>query len=418
MLRLGPRPLRLACRLPGGRPLVLLAELAKTTWLLLFPVWPALWLVWAFSAPLDPAIQSRRSQALQLTCLLLLGIASIDVGYGGERVFRPLGRFRFTSQTLGGDVDAEIRCRQGANRFQGTWLEALPVPLPENYVLGLDIQKRDFEAGLYSYLRGQWRTDGWWSYYVYACAVKTPLGTLLLLSLAAGLSIWPRFGGAGWRNETVLLGPPVAIFLLVSFQTGINHHARYVLPALPFLFIFASKVVKPGGGQGKLLGCITGLALAASIASSMSVYPHSLSYFNELVGGPRRGPQHLLGGNVDWGQDILYLRSWYRDHPLARPLHLAHAAYFDPVVAGLPFAEPPVDPNWRYLGGQTPASGVGPHPGWHAVSVNRLHDWTDQYAYFRRFQPLVTVGYSIHVYHLTLDDANRVRRELGLPELP
>ncbi len=27
-------------------------------------------------------------------------------------------------------------------------------------------------------------------------------------------------------------------------------------------------------------------------------------------------------------------------------------------------------------------------------------------------------GYSIYIYHMTLDEANRVRRELGLPELP
>jgi hypothetical protein len=27
-------------------------------------------------------------------------------------------------------------------------------------------------------------------------------------------------------------------------------------------------------------------------------------------------------------------------------------------------------------------------------------------------------GYSIYVYHIMLDKANQVRRELGLPELP
>jgi hypothetical protein len=27
-------------------------------------------------------------------------------------------------------------------------------------------------------------------------------------------------------------------------------------------------------------------------------------------------------------------------------------------------------------------------------------------------------GYSIYIYHISLDEANRVRRELGLPELP
>ncbi len=27
-------------------------------------------------------------------------------------------------------------------------------------------------------------------------------------------------------------------------------------------------------------------------------------------------------------------------------------------------------------------------------------------------------GYSIYIYHITTDEANRVRKELGLPELP
>ncbi len=28
------------------------------------------------------------------------------------------------------------------------------------------------------------------------------------------------------------------------------------------------------------------------------------------------------------------------------------------------------------------------------------------------------IGYSIYIYRITLDEANGVRRELGLPELP
>ena len=44
------------------------------------------------------------------------------------------------------------------------------------------------------------------------------------------------------------------------------------------------------------------------IASSLSIYPHSLSYFNELVGGPLNGANHLLGSNVDWGQNLHYLQ--------------------------------------------------------------------------------------------------------------
>jgi hypothetical protein len=48
-----------------------------------------------------------------------------------------------------------------------------------------------------------------------------------------------------------------------------------------------------------LLGCWM-------LSSSLWIYPHSLSYFNESIGGPLNGPKHLLGSNVDWGQDMQY----------------------------------------------------------------------------------------------------------------
>ena len=60
------------------------------------------------------------------------------------------------------------------------------MPLPKNYVLGVDLQKRDFESySQPSYLRGQFSPRGWWYYYLYALAVKVPLGTWLLVGLAA-----------------------------------------------------------------------------------------------------------------------------------------------------------------------------------------------------------------------------------------
>jgi hypothetical protein len=45
----------------------------------------------------------------------------------------------------------------------------------------MDLQRVDLEAGWLSYLHGQWRQGGWWHYYLYALAVKLPLGTLALL---------------------------------------------------------------------------------------------------------------------------------------------------------------------------------------------------------------------------------------------
>ena len=36
---------------------------------------------------------------------------------------------------------------------------------------------------------------------------------------------------------------------------------------------------------------------------------------------------------------------------------------------------------------------------------------------FLNFQPVAMAGYSIYIYHITLADANRERRQMGLPEL-
>lgn len=72
--------------------------------------------------------------------------------------------------------------------------------------------------------------------------------------------------------------------------------------------------------------------LAWFVASSLWIYPHSLSYFNESVGGPLNGPNHLLGSNVDWGQDVRYLHCWLERHA---PASQHNVRYFG--SSGLPY---------------------------------------------------------------------------------
>ncbi|MGE0377967.1 MAG: hypothetical protein AB7I48_15265 [Planctomycetaceae bacterium] len=65
-------------------------------------------------------------------------------------------------------------------------------------------------------------------------------------------------------------------------------------------------------------------ALLATAASTLRVYPHQLAYFNELAGGPDNGYRHLLGTNLELGQDLLALREtiapathvWFNLHGL------------------------------------------------------------------------------------------------------
>lgn len=383
-----------------------LAELTKTSWIVLFALWPLIWLArtWPDRRRLSRGTWLRESR--QLAVILLLGLYMINLGYGFEGSFQKLGDYGFVSETLGGPRSDSTSYRDVRNRFQDTWLAAMPVPLPKNYLMGIDLQKWDFEQKMLSYLGGEWRMGGWWYYYLYALAIKVPLGTWILVLLALLAGLFGRGYAAGWRDELVLLAPIVVILTLISSQTGFNHHLRYVLPIFPFAFIWISKVVRAVEFGHRKIAAAAAAALLWSVGSSLWVYPHSLSYFNELVGGPTGGHVHLGGvavdSNIDWGQDLLYLKRWLDDHPEAQPLHLALNGAYDASIAGIDYTLPPTDPQ----------------PGWHALSVNRIRSQAREYEYFLKFKPLAMAGYSIYIYHITLEDANRVRRELGLPELP
>jgi hypothetical protein len=51
------------------------------------------------------------------------------------------------------------------------------------------------------------------------------------------------------------------------------------------------------------------------------------------------------------------------------------------------------------------------------MSVHRIYSDTQNYRYFLEFKPVAMAGYSIYIYHVTVEDANRIRRRLGVPEL-
>ena len=155
--------------------------------------------------------------------------------------------------------------------------------------------------------------------------------------------------------------------------------------------------------------------MAWSVISSLCVLPHSLSYFNELVGGPEGGHSHLGGSNADWGQDLLYLGQWYGAHREARPLHVAYdLSLVDPREAGIAWSQVPVGPHSDTADGRAIAT-LGPLPGWYAVSVNKIHNRERDFDYFLEFKPVAIAGYSIYIYHIGVEEANRVRRKLGLP---
>jgi len=394
-----------------------LTLLTKMTWIILFGLWPMLWLAWRWPRRRDRSRHLLLREGCLLAAILLIGLYAINLGYVFEGSFKRLGDYKFVSHVFSGRDNPDLSAPYAGNRFAGAALGNIPVPLPQNYLAGIDLQKWDFERGFWSYLRGEWRMGGWWHYYLYGLTIKVPLGTWLLLLTGLLVCLRRPSYAANWRDELLLLAPMAIVLVLVSSQTGFNHHLRYVLPILPFAFIWAGKVGQAVAWRHWKVVSLAAAALAWSVTSSLWVYPHSLAYFNELVGGPTGGHAHLLSSNIDCGQDLLYLKSWVDDHPESQPLWSAFCGPYDVSVAGIDHRSLLTGPHFRPNERQVPDT-IDPRPGWYAISVNMLRSRFGEYAYFLKLEPVAMAGYSIYIYHITPDEANRIRRELGLAQLP
>jgi hypothetical protein len=418
-----------------------LAQLTKFTLLALYPIWLVLVaLSWATRRRRVAAhFPAARQAVLHATVIVAVSFLVINCGYEFSGTGTPLAEVPFVSHTFAGQprrpLPAHALDPGVGNRFQDNWLGSLPLPVPADYVRGIDVQRYDFERFGFvvgSYLRGEWREEGWWYYYCYALLVKVPVGTWALALAALGMTVlrFPR--PVPLLEDCFLWVPGLAFLVLVSSQTGFNHHMRYVFPALPFLAVAVSRVgVGLNRGTPRASATAVVCLLACTAASSLRVWPHSLSYFNELAGGPENGHAHLLDSNIDWGQDLLELRDWQARHPEARPLGLRHFGYYDPSLLGIDYVQIPRE---QELGTSFRTTAdwqqFGPQPGYFALSVNYLcgrgmmsippserGKATHGLGYFRLFTPIGQAGFSIYIYHVTRSEANAVREQLGLPPL-
>jgi hypothetical protein len=330
-----------------------LAQLTKATALLLVPILAAILLVRAVqevrqrretssrpdrkeaASPLPPrkegasilpawrqsASTLARAAARSCAIFLLFGIVTVialNLGFWGEGTFTPLGRYTFGSTAFKALGNIPL-------------LRELPLPLPHAYVQGLDMVSRNAIAETWSYLRGRYSQSGFRSYFLWGFLVKVPLATQVLVVLA--LWLWCRGRARAPAADAFLVVPVVLLLLDLSLFFTLDIGFRYFLPALPFLFVFAARVAAPGGylplalpSAWKAAGwraatwrsaawrapawkaaAVAGL-VAWLIASSFSVHPHYLAYFNELAGGPTSGWRWLIDSNLDWGQDDEYVR--------------------------------------------------------------------------------------------------------------
>jgi len=389
-----------------------LAELSKTTWIILIPLWPLLWILCRFLSPRETKV-IWKPEIVQVLLILLMGWWILNLCYGFEGTFQRLGSFEFVCPSLGAKVD-KLGFVSPGNRFTGTLLGNIPVPFPRDYIIGIDFMKMEFDLKEYSYLNGTWQLGGWWYYYIFAILYKETVGFLLLFALALCTSIVSSFRcRVSVGGILPLVVPGLTVFAFVSSQTGFSHHIRYILPAFPFAIIYTSRIGQYLSKKSIPACAFIGICMCWSVVSSLSIFPHHMSYFNELVGGPKRGYKFLDDSNLDWGQDLFYVKFWMNRHKTAVPLHLSYdVALIDPAWVGISYLPVPAGPSAMSKVSGDP---VGPLPGWYCLSIKHIYlNQLHTYDYFRDLTPVDWVGYTMPVYHISVEEANLLRHRYGL----
>ena len=257
-------------------------------------------------------------------------------------------------------------------------------------------------GGQWAFFFGEHSYQGWWSYFVVAFLIKTPVGSLVLI---VGSIFFYRARRSLGPHEAILLLVPVSIIFLAATQSKTNIGLRHILPVYPFLFVLASRLATVRFNRRWLAQFLVGAPLIFTAVSSLRIAPHQLAYFNELVGGPDEGYRYLSDSNIDWGQDLRGVKV-YMDKENLTIIYLSYFGTAPPSYYGIRYQYVPGTwpLEWPPLADKVPADAPRKIL---AISVCNLQDIsTPDDPLFRWLwlrQPVAKIGYSIFVYDLTHD---------------
>ena len=212
--------------------------------------------------------------------------------------------------------------------IQAAYLFSSP---PWTYVVNMRSVNANHNPNHHFYLFGELDLKGWWYYFPAAFAMKATIPLLLATVLAM-----VQFGVKRFINswgEMLLLVTTLSYALVIAIGAD-DLGVRYLLPVLPLLFIWASRIVV------ELKSKTAGIALIAILLgwqarAALGAFPNYIPYFNEIAGGSKAGIYYLDDSNVDWGQGMKQVAEYMRDHNLQDVELLPFSPYDSPRYYGI-----------------------------------------------------------------------------------
>jgi hypothetical protein len=229
----------------------------------------------------------------------------------------------FDSQDMNNPLWSRIR----------SWLPAL------NHWEGFAANQLHLRMGHLSYFMGTLYYGGILWYYPVLLLTKTPIALLVIFGMGVILLL-NRTIAFPARRMLLISGIPAFYLLVLVFYDTANIGYRHFLPVVPYLLLICAggcaaaiwrivlawwlrDVVKR---EEKILVGLFFMCIVWVLLENLLIYPHYLEYFNQLSGGARNGHWIAADSNLDWGQDLFYVKEYIEENDL----HNSYLFYFGP----------------------------------------------------------------------------------------
>lgn len=286
------------------------------------------------------------------------------------------------------------------------------------YMLGLLMATQRVAGGNTLYFMGQVNNQAWKEYFPMMYLLKTPLPFHILTLIVIGLWIasikkcnffkklinhlykWTREHISEFSLLVILI-----VYWITSIIGNLNIGVRHILPVFPIMYIFISIGffrLKDEVKKKKMKIALSGLVAILMIwyvTSSLIIFPHYLSYYNELVGGTKNGYKYAVDSNYDWGQDLKRLAD-YVDKNNIEKINVLYFGGDDPKYR----LGDKLDKTYLYKEREM-------NHGWIAISTTGLQEKRAkviegfdfngaELEWLNNFKPVSRAGYSIFIYNI------------------
>jgi Dolichyl-phosphate-mannose-protein mannosyltransferase len=275
---------------------------------------------------------------------------------------------------------------------------------------GLELQFMHAEQGHNSAFKGNFGSDSHADYFFVAWLFKTPL--FAIVGLLASVVLFNK--GAGFKKQHVFfLMVPVALILAAFTYLGINIGVRYILPIYPLLYVLISRLATLFDQQYVKKAIVIGIFIAGTAFSTLGLHPYQLSYFNELIGGPKNGHSYFVDSNLDWGQDMKDLALFMREEGLS---HFTAGVFINPYMESCMYRHYGirllVDKVPKDIRQKTPRQKIeimyaiddSTVRKLVPISIQALNNEYLMRKHFLKRKPVARIGYSIYIYNIEGDD--------------